>query len=85
MKQITFSKAALRTLAAMPANRAKLIRSKIDQYAADPAALANDVSALRGEPGVYRLRIGDWRVIFTESGEVVGVVRIAPRGSAYGA
>jgi len=83
MKRITYSKDALRTLRRMPANVSALVRSKIEQYAADPASLANNVKALKGEPGVFRLRVGDWRVLFTEDGEVLAIIRIAPRGAAY--
>lgn len=83
MKRITYSKDALRTLRRMPANVSALVRSKIEQYAADPASLANNVKVLKGEPGVFRLRVGDWRVLFNEDGEVVAIVRIAPRGAAY--
>lgn len=80
---IAFSKAALRSVSRMPAASARLIRSKIGQYAADPASLANNVAALRGEPGVLRLRVGDWRVLFTEDREVLSIIKVAPRGSAY--
>ena len=83
MKNITFSKDALRTLLRMPANMARIIRGKLDEYAADPASLRNNVKALKGEPGVLRLRVGDWRILFTEGGEVIAVIRIAPRGQAY--
>lgn len=83
MKRITYSKDALRTLRRMPANVSALVRSKIEQYAVDPASLANNVKALKGEPGVSRLRVGDWRVLFTEDGEVLAIIRIAPRGAAY--
>lgn len=83
MVDIAYSKAALRSLMRMPANTSKLIRSKIEQYAADPSAQANNVKALKGEPGVLRLRVGDWRVLFTENGLVLAVIRIAPRGGAY--
>lgn len=83
MKRITFSKDALRTLRRMPANVAALIRSKIEQYATDPASLANNVKALKGEEGVFRLRVGDWRVIFAEDGVVIAIIRVAPRGAAY--
>lgn len=83
MLQIAYSKDALRTLSRMPANVSKLIRAKVEQYAADPASLANNVKALKGEPGVLRLRVGDWRVLFTEDGTVIAVIRIAPRGGAY--
>jgi mRNA interferase RelE/StbE len=59
-----------------------LIRSKIEQYADDPASLANNVLKLQNRPG-YRLRIGDWRVIFIESATKVEIVAIRPRGGAY--
>lgn len=83
MKEITYSRAALKVLVRMPANVARTIRAKIEQYASDPAALANNVTALKSEPGYYRLRVGDWRVVFSESGEVIAIIRIAPRGSVY--
>lgn len=82
MRWITYSKDALRTLRRMPANVSALVRSEIEQFAADPSSLADDVKALKGEPGVFRLRVGDWRVLFTEDGEVLAIVRIAPRGAA---
>jgi mRNA interferase RelE/StbE len=83
MKKVAYSREAIRTLRRMPANVAQRIRSKIEQYAADPASLANMVKALKGEAGCLRLRVGDWRVIFTEDCTVVAIIRIAPRGSAY--
>lgn len=83
MKRIAYSRSSLKVLTRMPTNQSRLIRAKIESYAADPTNLANNVRALKGEPGYFRLRVGDWRVIFSEDGEVVGIVRIASRGSAY--
>ncbi|MCJ2059994.1 type II toxin-antitoxin system RelE/ParE family toxin [Methylobacterium sp. J-048] len=83
MRQIAYSKAAIRALMRMPVNTSALIRGKIEQYARDPASLANNVTALKGEPGVLRLRVGDWRVVFTEAGDVIAIIRIAPRGGVY--
>ena len=83
MKRVSFSKAALRTLGRLPSNVAGLIRLKIDQYASDPTSLANNIKVLRNRDGASRLRVGDWRIIFNESGEVIAVTRIAPRGGAY--
>lgn len=83
MKQISYSREATKTLIKMLANTAKLIRSKIEQYAADPASLANNVKVLKGGEGVFRLRVGDWRVLFTDEGKIIAVVKIAPRGSVY--
>jgi mRNA interferase RelE/StbE len=84
MKQIAYSRDAIRTLARMPANTSLLIRAKIEQYAADPTSLGNNVKALKGPSGHLRLRVGDWRIIFSEAGEVVAIIKIAPRGGAYG-
>jgi mRNA interferase RelE/StbE len=83
VKQLAFSKDAARTLTRMPSNTAKLIRSKLEQYASNPESLANNIKTLKGEPGVYRLRVADWRVLFSESGQVIAIIKVAPRGGAY--
>ncbi|OGQ85741.1 MAG: cytotoxic translational repressor of toxin-antitoxin stability system [Deltaproteobacteria bacterium RIFOXYD12_FULL_56_24] len=62
-EKITYSRGAVKTLSLMPADTACLIRVKIEQYAADPASMANNIKALQGVTGYFRLRIGDWRVI----------------------
>ncbi len=66
----------------MPANAADLVRAEIQQYADDPASLANNVIKLQGREG-FRLRVGDWRVIFQDDGTVVAILEIGPRGSIY--
>jgi mRNA interferase RelE/StbE len=83
MKPVRYSREAIRTLRRMPRPTAERIREKVAAYAADPAAQARHVTPLKGEPGVMRLRVGDWRVIF-EDGAVIAVIRIGPRGSVYG-
>ena len=84
MREIFLTPAADRALNRMPANEARRIEAKIAQYAADPASLANNVKRLQGSH-LLRLRVGDWRVLFADDGRVVAIVKIAPRGSAYGA
>jgi mRNA interferase RelE/StbE len=83
MKRVVYGKDALRTLDRIPSNVAATIRKKVVQYASQPASLANNVKALKGEKGSFRLRVGDWRVVFIEDAKSVVVVRIAPRGGAY--
>lgn len=83
MKRIVYSKDALKTLSRMSVKSAQLIRSKIEQYVADPASLANNARALKGQKGISRLRVGDWRVLFSETGDVVAIIKVAPRGDAY--
>lgn len=82
MKQIAYSKSALRTLLRIPVNVAKRIRLKIEQYAADPTSQMMNVSKLQGRDG-YRLRVGDWRIIFDDDGNVISIIEIGPRGSIY--
>ena len=82
MKQISYTRAAFNTLARMPTNTATLIRSKILAYAEDPAVQANNVTASKGRTGI-RLRVGDWRVIMDDRGNVLAVLEIGPRGGVY--
>jgi mRNA interferase RelE/StbE len=82
VRDVVYSKDAIRVLNRMPANESRRIRAKVQQYAADPASLANNVKKLR-DSRYHRLRIGDWRVIFREDGVIVDVVRVAARGEAY--
>lgn len=83
MYTIRHTAAALKALRRMPRNIAELIRQKLREVAADPAT-ARNVKRLKGRDG-YRLRVGDWRVIFTiANGELVLIViEIGPRGDIY--
>jgi mRNA interferase RelE/StbE len=82
MKQVSYTKAAIRALRRMPTNTAMLIRSKIEDYARDPNAQANNVKSLKGRDGI-RLRVGDWRVIMDDQGNVLAILDIGPRGGIY--
>jgi mRNA interferase RelE/StbE len=73
----------LKTLRSIDNTTARRIEAKIQQFAQDPASLANQVKRLQGEEMLWRLRVGGWRVIFNQDLIVAHVVRIAPRGRAY--
>ncbi|WP_363321897.1 type II toxin-antitoxin system RelE/ParE family toxin [Phreatobacter sp.] len=81
-RKVAYRKEALRVLRRMPANEARRVMQKIDQLAAFPEQLAPQVKRLQGRPG-FRLRVGDWRVIFDEAGDVLDILAIGPRGSVY--
>ena len=83
MKQVEYARDAAKALQRIDRSTTQRIRSKIRQYADDPASLANNVKALKGDEGLKRLRVGDWRVIFSEDLVVLLVIRIAARGSVY--
>jgi mRNA interferase RelE/StbE len=82
VKQITYSKSALKTLRRIPVNDARRIRSKIEQYAASPSSLASNVKTLAGSSYI-RLRVGDWRIIVDENDLVLEVLKIGARGGIY--
>jgi mRNA interferase RelE/StbE len=64
------------------ANRANLIRTKIRRYADDASSQANNVKPLVGVDA-KRLRVGDFRVIFTETADTITILDIGPRGGIY--
>ncbi|HEV2570087.1 type II toxin-antitoxin system RelE/ParE family toxin [Sphingomonas sp.] len=82
-RRIEYSREALKALQRIDRVTGKRIVAKVEQLAERPESLANNVRALKGPGGLKRLRVGDWRVIFTETLVIVAVQRIAPRGSAY--
>lgn len=83
MYSVEYSRAALRTLIRIPRPARELIRAKVDAMALAPTE-SQHVKALVGRQG-YRLRVGDWRVIFDiDTGRVVvRVLQIGSRGGVY--
>ena len=68
----------------MPRKTANLIREKVGQIANDPFASIPNTKKLQEKPG-YRLRVGDWQVIYEINKDevVIIVLKIAPRGDVY--
>lgn len=82
--QLVLSKQADKTLRKLPRNLSRRIKEKLIQIAADPYARHNNVTKLQERLG-YRLRIGDWRVIYEIEDEelIVFVLKVGPRGEVY--
>ena len=76
---------AIRDVRRLTSRDRERIVAKIEQYAADPASLARQVITLTGTT-YMRLRVGDYRVIFSleadEASEMV-VLRVRHRREAY--
>ena len=66
----------------MPRNRAERIREKLRAYTTDPASQANNVTRLKGQDRLLRLRVGDWRIVMRD-GTALQILNVASRGSAY--
>ncbi|MDP2787778.1 MAG: type II toxin-antitoxin system RelE/ParE family toxin [Pseudomonadota bacterium] len=60
------------------------LAEKIEQLGANPDSTELDIKKLEGEP-YYRLRVGNWRVIFDrqDAVRVIAIEKIKPRGDAY--
>jgi len=73
----------MKQLAAMPEADAKRLLGRLEKIAAEPDAQHLGVAPLVGESGVYRVRQGDWRAVFSvEDGDVI-VDRVAHRREVY--
>ncbi len=84
MWSVTYTAEAIRALTGMDRTIARRIREKILALARDPRAPNNNARKLTGIEG-YRLRVGDWRVVYTLKHEVltVVVIRVGHRREIY--
>jgi mRNA interferase RelE/StbE len=76
MKVVVYSADARNDLA-----RHGNVAAKIKRYADTGAG---DVKSLAGATHLLRLRVGDFRVLFEEGEKTILVIRVRPRGEAYG-
>jgi len=84
MYRVVTTKSFDKALAHLPLNWQKRIVTKVKEVAADPYAPNNNLTKLQGRDG-YRLRVGDWRVIYELQDErlVMLVLDMGPRGDIY--
>jgi mRNA interferase RelE/StbE len=82
--RVVTSKSFDKALAKLPANWQKRIVAKIGEVAVSPYAPNNNLASLQGRDG-YRLRVGDWRVVYELEDDrlVMLVLEVGPRGSIY--
>ncbi|MFN9772857.1 MAG: type II toxin-antitoxin system RelE family toxin [Burkholderiales bacterium] len=83
MYRIEYSRQAIKALRRAPAPVSSAIREALVRLASDPDA-ARNVRRLVGV-GAYRLRVGDWRVVFDLDRDalLVIVIRIATRAEVH--
>ena len=85
MYEVRYQKQAAAQLFRMSRNIAQRICARIDAVAADPYAEHPNATRLKGRDGDFRLRVGDWRVIYSLNDErkVLLVAKIDQRGRVY--
>jgi mRNA interferase RelE/StbE len=81
--RVTFADSAKRELIALSANAIERIQAKIRELANNPRPPG--CKKLRGARNLWRIRVGDYRVIYTVDGiaKTVDVTRIAHRREVY--
>lgn len=74
---------ALKALERLPADRQDEIRAAIRKLSDDPRPSGN--KRLRGKAGLWRIRAGDYRIVYTIRDDVlvVLVVRVGHRREVY--
>ena len=75
-----FRPAALKDLAELSPDVAQRVVDKIEQMRND---LAGDVKRLKNFVPRYRLRVGDWRVLFEITGTLIEIWRVRHRRDVY--
>ena len=82
--RVVIEREAAKALDSTPTNVQRLALRKLRELAADPYARNNNVKKLVGRPG-FRLRVGDWRIIYELRAGVliVLVIKFGPRSSIY--
>lgn len=72
----------------LPPGPKRMVRIGLDHLGVDPSGRTTgaDVKLLatdRRTPRIFRLRAGDWRVVFTVERRVVSVLRVFHRSEGY--
>jgi len=84
MYSIEYTHQALKDMGRLPAHIQDSIKKKLTHLAKAPLT-AQNVKALTGEPGAYRLRVGDYRVVYYLEHDrlVIVVVKAQHRKDIY--
>lgn len=78
---LILDKAALEQLRALPKEIRRNIGHRLDML---QESLQGDVKKLEGETRRYRLRVGEYRVLFRLDGKIIHVYAVKQRKEAYG-
>ena len=74
---IRFSKQSLKYLARLHKPKRLQILSAIENLS------DGDTKKLIGKRNLYRLRVNDYRVVYSPSGDIINITRIGSRGEIY--
>lgn len=82
---VEWSKKAISYLQRLDTTTKKRIILHVDWLAENPQSSTLDIKPLSGHPGIYHLRVGKYRVIFSIEEEIklLSISMIMPRGEVY--
>ena len=78
--KILYEKEALKELDKLEFSISKRIVKKIDEMSENPSSC--DIKKLKGSND-YRLRVGDYRIIFIFDKEIIKIIKIGHRKNIY--
>jgi len=83
--RLVVEKMAIRQLRKMPAKTAQAIMGDMQAIAADPFGAHSQAKPLEGTKSGFRLRHGNWRVIYRidREAQTVSIEAVKPRQDAY--
>jgi mRNA-degrading endonuclease RelE of RelBE toxin-antitoxin system len=75
----------LKRLHRLPRNRQKQIATKLEALAVNPTGPQPQAKPLEARPGVFRLRIGEWRATYVldHGARLIRVLKIEPGHDVY--
>lgn len=81
--QVEFSKAAKKQFRKLPPYIQERVKAKIDELAIDPRP--NRVKKLQGDDNSYRIRVGDYRIVYEIKDNIllIIVIKIKHRSEVY--
>ncbi len=82
MKQLVFETQAARDIHSLDPTVQRRVTAALLRYARHGHGDVKKLSGV-GPPSEYRMRAGDWRIIFLENNESVSVLRVLHRSKAY--
>lgn len=83
--EIRFSKRAASYFKRLDRKTKERIAASLDIMAVDPFSNTLEIKPMVGRPEEFRLRVGDYRLIYTVENDVlvVYVLKVYPRGDVY--
>ena len=80
MYKLDWKEHALENLDKLENSIAKRIIKKVEEFSRDP--FSHDIKKLKGDLG-YRLRVGDYRVIFDMDKDTITILKVGHRKNIY--